>query len=137
MNITREAKKEEAIKRMKAYDLFNFCIQAFEKRDEVQLTEPWGGLYEFSDNEFLNKAIKEYEEKYNSLVYHVIHTHAEFGELYNLLMVSDYEDEWPMDRRDTEMGLVYVYCINVSVPEFSEHGTIQVRNVWGGLVRTA
>ena len=137
MKVSREAKKIEAIKRMKLHNLFNPCIQVFTKRNEVQMTEPWGGLYEFSENKELNKLIKEYEEKYNALVYHVIHTPAEFGDLYNLLYVSDYEDEWPLDNHYAENGYAYVYCINTNVPEFSEHGTIQVRNVWGGLVRTA
>ena len=71
--ISREKKKERAILYMKELGLFKPCIKNFEKYDEVQMSEPWGGLYEFSDNEELNKAIKEFEEEYDSLVYHVIH----------------------------------------------------------------
>ena len=63
---TRETKKLEAIKRMEMLGLFKPCIKAFNKYDEVQLTEPTGGLYEFSDNEELNAKIKEFEEEYEA-----------------------------------------------------------------------
>ena len=64
--VTREKKKEEAIKRMKVLGLFKPCIKSFEKYDELQLTEPTGGLYEFGDNAELNSKIKEFEEEYNA-----------------------------------------------------------------------
>ena len=52
MNVSREIKKAEAINRMKELGLFAPCIKAF-KRDEVQLSEPTGGLYEFSNDKEL------------------------------------------------------------------------------------
>lgn len=75
MNVSREVKKEEAVKRMKALHLFAPCTVAFRDRDEVQFTEITGGLYEFSGDEELTKQVKEFEEEYNALVYHVIHTY--------------------------------------------------------------
>lgn len=133
--VTRENKKAEAIKRMKALALFKPCIKAFESRDEVQLTEPTGGLYEFSDNEELNAKIKEFEEDYNALVYHVIHTYTQFGELYNFLFVSDYEEEWEMDNEDIDAGYAIAYVWNKSDEWCSEMGSIVVRELFGGLVR--
>lgn len=135
MKVTREIKKEEAIKRMKALGLFGPCINAFKKRDEVQLSEMTGGLYEFSDNDELNEQIKEFENRYQSMVYHVIHTFTNFGELYNLLYVSDEEEEWEMDNRDIPHGLVFSYVWNKDEEMFSEFGTIGVKELFGGLVR--
>ena len=43
MKVSRENKKAEAINRMKALDLFKPCINAFDKRNEVQLSEITGG----------------------------------------------------------------------------------------------
>ena len=74
MNVSRELKKKEAIKRMEALRLFAPCIKAFKNRDEVQLTEPTGGLYEFSSNQELTAKVQEFEKEHNALVYHVIHT---------------------------------------------------------------
>ena len=128
-------KKTEAIKRMEILKLFPPCIEAFKKRNEVQLSEPTGALYEFNDDEKLNKIVKDFEEKFNGLVYHVIHTYTNFGELYNLLYVSDTIEEWEIERKDMKDGYVFVWCENISEPLFSEFGTIGVGNRFGGLVR--
>ena len=133
--VTRENKKVEAIKRMQALGLFKPCIKAFQKYDEIQLTEPNGGLYEFSDNEALNAKIKEFEEEYNALVYHVIHTYTQFGELYNFLYVSDYEEEWDMDIADIADNYAVAYVWNKTDEWMSEIGGIAVRELFGGLVR--
>lgn len=133
--VSRENKKQEAIKRMEALGLFKPCIKAFAKYDEVQLTEPTGGLYEFSDNEELNAKIKEFEEEYDALVYHVIHTYTQFGELYNFLYVSDYEEEWEMDITDIEDNYAVAYVWNKSDDWMSEMGGIMVQEKFGGIVR--
>lgn len=133
--VTRENKKKEALKRMELLGLFKPCIKAFNRHDEVQLSEPTGGLYEFSDNEKLNAKIKEFEEDYNALVYHVIHSYTEFGELYSFLFVSDYEEEWEMDIADIKGGYAIAYVWNRSDDWMSEMGGIAVRELFGGLVR--
>ncbi len=135
MNVSRKNKKVEAINRMKALDLFAPCIKAFEKRNEVQLSEMTGGLYEFSSNAELNAKIKEFETEYNALVYHIIHTYTEFGELYNFLYVSDYKSEWEMDNEDIKDNYVMCYVWNKDDDICSEFGTIAVRQKFGGLVR--
>lgn len=135
MNVSRELKKAEALKRMTALDLFEPCIRVFNKRDEVQLSEMTGGLYEFSDDAELNAKIKEFEEQYNSLVYHVIHTFTQFGELYNFLYVSDYDDEWEMEWEDLQDNYVFSYVWNKTDEWCSEFGTIAVKQKFGGLVR--
>ena len=135
--ITRKDKKDEAIKRMIVLGLFQPCIRAFEKYDEVQLTEPYGGLYEFSDDSELKAKVKEFEEEYDALVYHVIHTYTQFGELYNFLYVSDYKEEWELDRADVRAGYAIAYVWNKSDEWCSEMGSIAVREFGGGLIRIA
>ena len=120
---------------MKELELFAPCIKAFKDRNEVQLSEPTGGLYEFSGNEELTAKVKEFEQEYNALVYHVIHTYTQFGELYNFLYVSDYEEEWEMDQNDIKDNYVMCYVWNKDDDIFSEFGTIVVRQKFGGLVR--
>ena len=133
--VTRENKKKEALKRMEKLGLFKPCIKAFDKYDELQLTEPTGGLYEFNDNEELNAKVKEFEAEYDALVYHVIHTYTQFGELFNFLYVSDYEEEWEMDNADIEDGYAMAYVWNKSDDWMSEIGSIVVSERFGGLVR--
>ena len=137
MNVSRENKKAEAINRMKSLKLFSPCIKAFKDRDEVQLSEMTGGLYEFSNDEELTAKVKEFEAEYSALVYHVIHTFTQFGELYHLLYVSDHEDEWGMDQEDIKDNYVMCYVWNKDDDWCSEFGTIVVRQKFGGLVRIA
>ena len=135
MNVSIEIKKAEAINRMKALNLFKPCINAFKNRDEVQLSEMTGALYEFSEDTELNAKIKEFEKEYDALVYHVIHTFTEFGELYNFLHVSDHEEEWEMENADIKDGYTFVYVWNKTDDYCSEFGGIAVKERFGGLVR--
>lgn len=82
------------------------------------------------------KMVREFEEKYNALVYHAVHSYTEFGELLSLLYVSDYEEEWPIDHEDIPYGVVMTYTINLDEPMFSEFGSICVKPAAGGLLRT-
>ena len=137
MQVSMEIKKAEAIKRMNAHGLFEPCIKAFESRNEVQLSEITGGLYEFSGDAELAARVKEFEEKYNGLVYHVIHTPTQFGDLYSFLHVSDYEEEWDFENEDIADGYVFAYVWNKTDDWCSEFGSIAVQCRFGGLVRTA
>ena len=135
MTITMADKKREAVSRMKLLKLFPACIKAFESKGEVQLSERTGALYEFSDNEWLNAKIKGFEEKHNALVYHVIHTLTDFGELYDFLYVGNRKDMWEYENSDLKDGYVFVWCENATQPIFSEFGTIGVGQRFGGLIR--
>lgn len=138
MNVSREIKKAEAINRMKELGLFAPCINVF-KRDEVQLSEPTGGLYEFSSDKELTAKVQEFEKKNNALVYHVIHTpmrlDGEVMDMYNFLYVSDYQEEWEVDNTDIREGYVFAYVWNKTIDYFSEFGSIAVKGMFGGLVR--
>lgn len=139
MNVTMEAKKDEAKKRMRALNLFSPCIRAFDKRNEIQLSEPTGGLYEFSADKELTKKVKEFEKEYNALVYHVIHTpckiDGEFMDMYSFLYVSDYPDEYDIDNTDIKDRYAMVYTWNKTIEYFSEFGSIAWENMYGGIVR--
>lgn len=141
MNVSREIKKVEAINRMKELGLFAPCIKAFEDRDEVQLSEPTGGLYEFSIDKELTAKVQEFEKKNNALVYHVIHTpmrlDSEVMDMYNFLYVSDYQEEYEVDNADIKEGYVFAYVWNKTIDYFSEFGSIAVKGMFGGLVRVS
>ena len=139
MNVSKEIKKAEAINRMKNLGLFAPCIKAFKDRNEVQLSEPTGGLYEFSRDKELTEKVKKFEKENDALVYHVIHTPAmidgEAMDMYNFLYVSDYQEEWEMDQNDIKEGYALVYVWNKTIDYFSEFCSIAVKEKLGGLVR--
>ena len=135
-----EKKMNEAVSRMKALDLMPQIIREFKNdRELVQYSEPTpigGILYWISNEPEWMKMVREFEEKYNALVYHAVHSYTEFGELLSLLYVSDCEEEWPIDHEDIPYGVVMTYTINLDENMFSEFSSICVKPAAGGLLRT-
>lgn len=129
----KEKQIREALERMTMLKMSRQCIDAF-KQGVVWESEGIGALYECNDEE--NKIVKDFEEKHNAVVYHMIHNIFEFGECYSILYVSQDEDEWQSDRYDIEDGYAIAYVYNKDCPEFSEFGSIGIRPSIGGLVRT-
>lgn len=127
--------KQEAMERMKQLRLYPNIIKEFAKEDIVNLSEHGGMLYWLNADQ--KKIVREFEEKYNAVVYHVIHNNTEFGELYSLLYVSEYEKEWEDDKSDLTDGCPIAYVKNIDDDICSEFGSIGIRMQFGGLVRTA
>ncbi len=132
--MTRQEQKQEAIARMKMLKLHINAINEFEKEDVINLSEHGGILYWLNANQM--QYVKQFEQKYNSVVYHVIHNITEFGELLAFLYVSDSEEEWGYDRDDIKNGYACVYVKNLDDEMCSEFGSIGIKPQFGGLART-
>ncbi len=127
--------KQEAIERMKMLKLYPNIIKEFEKDGIVNMSENGGFLYWLDSDQ--QAMVDEFEAKHNALVYHVIHSFTQFGELYALLYVSDDEDEWDYDKDDIKCGCALAYVKNITDDMCSEFGSIGIKPQYGGLVRTA
>lgn len=85
------------------------------------------------------KIVREFEEKYSKLVYHVIET----GHYLSLLYVSNPKENWTDEKLieaweaerlfDNEILMAYVYDLNT---DFAEFGDIWVKGHMGAIVRT-
>lgn len=134
MKVSRETKKAEAIKRMRAMGLFNAAIKQFKEDDIVMISEPpLGGLYWLNDEQ--KRMVKSFENEWNGLVYLVVRSHTNIGMMDHIFYVSDHEEEWEMDNADIAENYACVYAINYDAPECSEFGTIAWKNVGGGILR--
>ena len=132
--ITREMKKEEAIKRMKALGIINDAIEQFKNDDIVMVTEPpLGGLYWLTNEE--KEMVREFEEEHDVLVYMVVRAFTQFGKMDSLLYVSDWQEEWKYENEDLKDGYAMSYTINHDMPDCSEFGSIAVKPMFGGLIR--
>lgn len=125
MTVSIEDKKKEAVKRMRMWKIYPETVRQFEKDDLVSESAPPVGAC-FWLNEEQKARVKDFEEKFNALVYHVIHSFTNIGELENLLFVSDYPEEWDMDHDGIKNGEQISYVFNLSDPDCSEMGTIGV-----------
>ena len=134
MKVSREIKKEEAIKRMRAMHIIPDAIKQFKNDDVVMVSEPpFGGLYWLNDEE--KKMVHEFEQENNALVYLVVRSFTNLGIMDNIFYVSDYQDEWEMENEDLKDHYAFVYVVNHDMPDFSEFGSIAWKSIGGGVLR--
>lgn len=130
----KEDRIEKAINNMQYLNILPEAIKDFEENGKIYVSENGLGiLYNMSAD--LEKKVKEMEEKYNLTIYHIIKDFFEFGTCYSMLLVSNYKEEWDMDKRQLEQGTPLVYVYNETVPNWSEFGHIAIKSMNGGLVR--
>lgn len=129
MNVSKAEKKVEAVKRMEALKIFPETIRQFEKENLVSISEPPFGAFYWAEGEDLDR-IREFEERYNALVYVVIRSYMTFGKMDSYLYVSDYREEWDSDCEDIAMlsDGIYAYVYNHDDPECSEIGCIGIEH---------
>lgn len=134
------AKKKQAIKNMKALDIFPDYIEHYTQTNNPILFEGLGGYYT-DDNEELLKIVRDFEQEHNSIVYAITHEKTEFGEMYDFFHISNYKEEWEEDyialKNRQQDGMVYpfVYVYNKSQEEYSEFGTIVAVAYYGVIKR--
>lgn len=139
----RKEMKAEAIKRMKHLNIMENVIGEFENEDKLELSEYMGemfpaALYWTSNEPYkgLDEKIKAFEERSGCLVYHVILNHTEFGDMYSMLYVPPYKEEWEYDwELLTDKKYPSTYA-NVWNGDIEEIGSIGVRSAMGGVMRT-
>ena len=80
MNVDMKTKQQEAIKRMKMMQIFPEAIRQFKDDGKVMVSEPpFGALYYITEKE--QQEVAKFEQEYNALVYHVVRTYTEVGQL--------------------------------------------------------
>ena len=137
MKVSLADKKAEAVKRMQMLGVYPETIRQFDKENFVSISEPPFGAFYWVDDE-TEKIIKDFERKYNSLVYMVVRSYfKELGKMDSLLFVSDYKDEeWEMDRNDIRHGQALAYVYSYDEPIFSEIGPVGLKpTIAAGLKR--
>ena len=142
MKVTREEQRTEALRRLKNWETDELLTQAFE-HNELAISERFafapGVIFIMAsilDKKDILTQIRAVEEEYGILVYTVIKTNTEFGELYDCLYVSSNKEDWELDEELREDNVAMSYCINISIPDFSEFGSIGVGVKPSGLYRT-
>ncbi len=130
-----EKQKNEALKRMKILKLHKNAINDF-KKGKLNFSEWVGALYWVDGDEKAAKVLADFEKEFPDHVpYHMIHNNTEFGEIWSILYVSPYEEEWAEEDSEIEDGYAFSYVYNASEPLFSEFGSILIKPSFGGLMR--
>lgn len=135
MNVSREEKRAEAVKRMKALGIYAETIRQFEQQGRVSTSEPPLGAFYWVDEEQAAR-IREFEEKNDALVYMVVRSYLQDDDkLDHYLFVSKYREEWDYELKDLMVNhRVPCYTYNYNAPWCSEGGFIVVQTtIAGGL----
>lgn len=132
MNDKKREMLEECVERMKILGMKSKQMKAFQKEQKVYLSE--GGMILNELDEKQKQMVHEWEEKYNCVVYHVLHYLMCGEELYSFLFVAPYEDEWEMERMELKEKRPFVYCVNVNIPKYSEFGSITIKVKYGVVI---
>ena len=134
MNVDMKTKQQEAIKRMKMMQILPEAIRQFKDAGKVMVSEPpFGALYYITEKE--RQEVAKFEQEYNALVYHVVRTYTNFGQLDSWLFVSNYPEEWDMENANIKRNIVFTWTINRDVDWMSDMGSIAFRPANGGLLR--
>lgn len=133
MDITSK-QKDEAISRIKKLNLHPNAVREFIEENKLNLSER-GMLYWLGETELA--MIEEWQKETGNLAYHIIKNRLEFGTCYSILYVSKYVDEWEDDNYDLDDGYPLAYVMNVDDEFSSEYGSIGIKSMFGGVIRTA
>ena len=82
--------------------------------------------------------VKEFEKESNVKVYFCILSETNFGTLFDMLYVSNGEDNeqyWEEEREMLKQGYVISNCKNLTDDMMSDFGEIQIACKGGGIIR--
>lgn len=134
MKSTFKKRKLKAIECMKKLDICNAFIKDLEERNTVCYFDNFIGYWAFQDPELYAK-VKEIESKYKCTVYAITHEPTEFGELYDFLLIPQYEEDWNVLMQEKNYFYAYAYVWNKTDNSLSEFGDIIIESFVGGIRR--
>lgn len=139
--------KNECIERLKIlekqFHLHKNCRKEFETENKLyyaERTQLGGILYWVENDEELMSKVEEFEKENNVKVYFCLLTHTSFGNLFDMLYVSNGEDNeqyWQEEKEMLREGYVISNCQNLTDEMMSDYGEIQIMGMSGGIIRVA
>lgn len=133
--MTKEQRKEQAIKYLKQLDVYKPYIDGFEKEDQVCIFERFVGFWVYQYPEIYNK-MQQVEKEYKCTVYAITHEFTPFGECYSFLIVTNYKHEWKtLLQSNKNKHAAFAYVWNKTDDWCSEFGSVVVQNRHGGITR--
>ena len=140
-----QAQVTEALLRMKKLKIHENALKEFKESGKLNKSENFhlngdgesriAILYWLDEKE--EKMVRDWEKETGNMVYHVIKNKMVFGLCYSFLYVSQETEEWEHDNEDMKQGYQLVYVKNVDDEYCSEYGSIGIKPMWGGVLRTA
>jgi len=131
MRIPIEIKKAEAIGRMKTLGIRTEFIKLFEQENCPSISMPPYGILSRPNADELQH-VREYENSRNVMVYFVIRSYMDEGKMDNYLYVSDFINDWALERKSLKSGEPLCYAYNYDIPPYSDTGRILIERAPAG-----
>lgn len=132
--LSKEQKKNIALEYMSGLKIRQQVIDQFKENDKLLCSK---GNFIVDVPEDILKQIRAFEKEYRNKVYHVVYSDIYGCKIYNALSVSCYaEDRWYESKLITKSRAM-AHCINITIPEYTDSGSILLRNNNGVLERMA
>lgn len=129
---TLKEMEEEAERRL--YSLIGYKPVLRDFPERLWKSEGPGILYYLNQgDDEVDNAVKEVRDD-GSYPYHAVVSDTRIGRMISVLAVSKYKEDWPYERADKDG---YLSCQVFNGPDIRDFGSIQVKKVNGGLMRTA
>lgn len=126
--------KDIALEYMSGLKIRQQVIDQFKENDKILCSK---GNFIVEVPEDILKQIRAWEKEFRSMVYHVVYSDIYECEIYNALAVSCYaEDRWYESKLITKSRAM-AHCINITIPEYTDSGSILQKNNNGVLERMA
>lgn len=136
MTVTKAMMKTEALERMDILNLHPNVIKEFKEQGVLNYSYSiLGFLYWLTEE--TQARVNLFEKETGYLVYHVIEDETSIGRLITFLYVSANSDEWEQDKQDLREGFALAFVVNANDELCSEFGSVGLKSVNGGVVRTA
>ncbi len=136
MTLTKAMMKTEALERMDILNLHPNVIKEFKEQGVLNYSySVLGFLYWLTEE--TQARVNLFEKETGYLVYHVIEDETSIGRLITFLYVSANSDEWEQDKQDLREGFALAFVVNADDELCSEFGSVGLKSVNGGVVRTA
>lgn len=138
MKMTPDEQKAAALVLMKELELRPDIIRKFAAHKTV-FKSVNGKIFPLSSDEV--KMIIKFKKETGHLVYHIICSEMESCKLYNLLYVcadaGDFREYLEMIKQCTGSSTIdtIAYCMNITIPAYSEFGLILMKRSNGALIR--
>lgn len=136
MTVTKAMMKTEVLERMDILNLHPNVIKEFKEQGVLNYSYSiLGFLYWLTEE--TQARVNLFEKETGYLVYHVIEDETSIGRLITFLYVSANSDEWEQDKQDLREGFALAFVVNADDELCSEFGSVGLKSVNGGVVRTA
>lgn len=130
--LNKEQMKDLAIEYMHGLKVRQQVIDQFKENDKILCSR---GNFIVDVPEAVLKQIRAWEDKFKNMAYHVVYSDFYGCRIYNALSVSHYEEDMSFENMLITRSRAMSYSINLTIPEYTDCGSIGLKERNGVLER--